>query len=110
MGAFGGVLGFAGVATLVVAFFFDSAASGSRVANIDLMNFKLLLAITGGSFLVAGAVLLGADEVRQAIRVLRPTSSKADGPTREVPEPGTAVDEIDHQVLLSSFKPRRGKQ
>jgi hypothetical protein len=75
MGAFGGVVGLAGIATLLAAFFFESAAPGSRVANIDLMNFKLLLAVAGGSMLVAGAVLIGADEVRQAIRGLIPSAS-----------------------------------
>jgi len=48
MGAFGGVVGLAGIATLLAAFF---------------------------SMLVAGAVLIGADEVRQAIRGLIPSAS-----------------------------------
>ena len=82
MGAFGRVLGFAGMAGLVAGFIMDgSVASGviGRVSNIDLMNFKQLLATSGGACLVAGAVLAGADEICATVK----NSAKADATVRQ---------------------------
>src|SRR5258708_4764451 len=65
MNAFGVVLGFLGAVGMAAGLFIDSAVG--RVANLDLMNFKLLMMTGGGAVFVAGCVLVGADAIREAI-------------------------------------------
>ena len=59
-----------GVLGLFAGFAMDGSVAGlsGRVANIDLMNFKLLLVIGGSAALVSGCTLVGAAAVCQAVR------------------------------------------
>jgi hypothetical protein len=59
MNAFGVLLGFVGAVGMAAGLFMESAVG--RVANLDLMNFKLLMMTGGGAIFVAGCVLFGAN-------------------------------------------------
>jgi hypothetical protein len=63
----------------------DAGAAG-RVANLSLLNFKLLLVTTGGAVFIAGWVLAAADFICVTIKEVGATARSAIGEHR-VPPP-----------------------
>lgn len=73
MRACGIILLIIGAGGICFAFFMDSSVAGGglgRVANLDLMNFKSLLATSGSCFFLSGCVLIGAASVCDTLRPL----------------------------------------
>lgn len=59
MRTIGWIVAAMGLLVIVLAWTMDVAAPGGRIANLDLMNTRLIYVITGGFFMIGGLMLVG---------------------------------------------------